>query len=198
MLVVNLDAGHGINTFGKRSPKWGNGKQLLEWEWTRDIVELIRQKSIIKPWDTFIVVPETNDVSLSGRRKRINQHIRRNLDNDSLTISVHGNAYKKNVGRGIEVWTTPGQTVSDIAAEFFYEEAIALQRKMRSDTSDGDHDKEARFGILYCKGPAYLTESGFYTHYEECMWMLSEEGKLAIADAHIRSIQRYYDYLLNK
>jgi N-acetylmuramoyl-L-alanine amidase len=197
-LIVNLDNGHGIDTKGKRSPVWPNGKQLVEWSWTRDIVNRIKIKSVAKPWDIFIVVPEDIDIPLLKRKKRINQNIRRNPNSKALTISVHGNAFKKNIGKGIEVWTTPRQTQSDIAAEFFYEETIALKRKMRSDTSDGDHDKEARWSILFCKGPTYLTESGFYSHYEECMWMLSEEGKEEIAEAHIRAIERYYDFLNDK
>jgi N-acetylmuramoyl-L-alanine amidase len=197
-LILNTDNGHGIDTPGKRSPLWPNGKQLFEWSWTRDIVARILLKSQDKPWKTFNVVPEDKDVSLSARKRRINRNNKATKYSNHLTISVHGNAYKKNIGKGIEVFTSPGQTDSDIAAEFFYEEMLQVNKTMRTDTSDGDHDKEARFSILLCNGPCYLTESGFYTHFKECMWMLSEEGREEIADAHIRAVQRYYDYLLNK
>lgn len=40
--MVILDAGHGYNTKGKRSPVWSDGSQLFEWEFNRDVVKRIR------------------------------------------------------------------------------------------------------------------------------------------------------------
>jgi hypothetical protein len=45
--MVILDAGHGYNTKGKRSPVWSDGSQLFEWEFNRDVVKRIRE-GIIK------------------------------------------------------------------------------------------------------------------------------------------------------
>ncbi len=39
--IIILDAGHGVDCAGKRSPIWGDGSQLLEWEFNRDIVRRI-------------------------------------------------------------------------------------------------------------------------------------------------------------
>ena len=39
--VIILDNGHGEETAGKRSPLWGDGSQLFEWEFNRDIVRRI-------------------------------------------------------------------------------------------------------------------------------------------------------------
>ena len=39
--IVILDNGHGEETAGKRSPVWGDGSQLFEWEFNRDIVRRI-------------------------------------------------------------------------------------------------------------------------------------------------------------
>ena len=38
--IVILDNGHGEETAGKRSPVWGDGSQLFEWEFNRDIGRL--------------------------------------------------------------------------------------------------------------------------------------------------------------
>ena len=38
MMMILLDNGHGCDTPGKRSPVWPDGRQLLEWEFNRDIV----------------------------------------------------------------------------------------------------------------------------------------------------------------
>ena len=40
-MIIILDNGHGQETPGKRSPKWSDGTQLLEWEWTRRLVKAI-------------------------------------------------------------------------------------------------------------------------------------------------------------
>ena len=39
--TIILENGHGSQTPGKRSPIWGDGSQLLEWEFNRDIVRRI-------------------------------------------------------------------------------------------------------------------------------------------------------------
>ena len=39
--VIILDGGHGVDCAGKRSPIWGDGSQLFEWEFNRDIVRRI-------------------------------------------------------------------------------------------------------------------------------------------------------------
>ena len=41
--TIILENGHGSQTPGKRSPIWGDGSQLLEWEFNRDIVRRIVQ-----------------------------------------------------------------------------------------------------------------------------------------------------------
>ena len=41
MLYILLDAGHGSNTPGKRSPRLPNGKQFFEWEFCREVVNLL-------------------------------------------------------------------------------------------------------------------------------------------------------------
>ena len=53
-----LDAGHGINTKGKRSPVWKDGSQLLEWEFNRAIVNRIAEKCKEKGIAYHILVPK--------------------------------------------------------------------------------------------------------------------------------------------
>ena len=44
--MVILDPGHGFDTPGKRSPVWSDGTQLLEWEFSRDVVRRIERRLI--------------------------------------------------------------------------------------------------------------------------------------------------------
>lgn len=188
-VLVQLDAGHGSNTAGKRSPIWSDGTQLFEWQYNRDLVKLISlglRKYGVK---TFILVPEITDVPLPIRTKRSNALTAKQ---QSILVSVHGNA---GGGTGVEVWTSKGQTRSDTLATLWFESA---QRKMQSiwplrkDVSDGDPDKEESFWMLTQTAcPAILTENGFMDTESDCRKMMDPEVQQIIADVHVESILKY-------
>lgn len=85
-------------------------------------------------------------------------------------VSVHANAATNPQAKGMEVWTTRGQTAADLIAESI---ANALQSAFqllifRSDMSDGDQDKEANYYVLrYTDAPAVLVELAFITNPTE-------------------------------
>ena len=89
--IVILDNGHGEETAGKRSPVWGDGSQLFEWEFNRDIVRRIAAKLDDLAIGYEILTPETNDVSLAERCRRANE-IYRNYNEKAFLVSVHANA----------------------------------------------------------------------------------------------------------
>ena len=63
--------------------------------------------------------------------------------------------------------------------------------KMRIDMSDGDVDKEKNFTILYNTNcPAVLTENFFMDTESDCKLIMSDFGKMKIANAHIRAIKK--------
>jgi N-acetylmuramoyl-L-alanine amidase len=196
-MCVILDNGHGNNTPGKRSPVWLDGTQLFEWEFTRDIIRLIKLQLDLKHIYNIILVPEAMDVSLTTRCNRTNLIYKNSPD--SFLISVHGNAGNKpNEGTGWEVWTSIGQTESDKIASIMFESAKKnlIGWKMRSDTVDGDNDKESAFTILsktMC--PAILTENLFYDNEKDCKFMLSNEGRDIIARLHVEGIINYLQTL---
>lgn len=183
-----LDNGHGEDTPGKRSPDWGGGLVLEEWEFTRDIVS--RLKELLR-WDAIeheVLVPEDWDVPLAERVRRVNENaqVRR-----CILVSVHANA---GGGRGIEVFTSPGATVSDRAASRFYEayDAVFPEVSRREDLVDGDRDKEARFTLLTdTVTPAVLTENFFMDTEKECIkYLLTDEGRHLIALAHFMAVRK--------
>ena len=173
-IIWALDAGHGIDTPGKRSPVWKDGTQLFEWEYVRKIRNTIIQLLDLYNMSYFIVNPEDYDIGLTERANRINK-IGRDTGKKVITVSIHGNAAGVESASGYEVYTSEGQTSSDPIAEVFYKHAkMSSLFRMRQDTTDGDNDKEARFTILTkTVGPALLTESGFYTNELECRKMLT-------------------------
>lgn len=180
MKKILLDAGHGIDTPGKRSPIWSNGLQLFEWKFNRDIVRRIK---LAIP-EAIILVHEDIDVSLKERCNRANQY------SDAILISIHGNA---GGGTGFEAFTSIGKTKADDYATIIYDEVekSKVWSKIRTDYTDGDPDKEESFYILkYTKCPAILTENGFMDTEADCKIMLSEEGRQQIARYHINAINR--------
>ena len=45
-ILFILDPGHGINTPGKRSPVWGDGRQLFEHEFNKDVVNSLKNRVV--------------------------------------------------------------------------------------------------------------------------------------------------------
>lgn len=190
-MKVLLDNGHGWDTSGKCSPVWRDKTQLLEWKWTREIVQLIHDGLKLIDIESVILVSETNDIERSERIVRADKYYEE--DKSSFLISIHANAYQPNKASGWEIWTSVGQTESDIIAEFIFKEAEKqLPFVMRKDTTDKDSDKEKNFDMVYKpKCPAVLSENGFMDNENECRYMLSPEGKNQIAKVHIDAIVNY-------
>lgn len=183
-----LDNGHGVNCAGKRSPIWGDGSQLFEWEFNRDVVRRIAAKLKADGVKFEILVPEETDVSLQERCRRANQY--QQMYNNCVLFSIHGNA---GGGTGWECYTYKGTTKADEIATMLYEEAEKefAGWKIRKDYTDGDADKEANFYILrHTVCPAVLTENFFFDNEKDCKFMLSESGRERIAKIHINVIKK--------
>ena len=189
--LVILDAGHGIDTPGKRSPIWSNNTQLFEWKFNRDIVDSIIGYLQVANISYVKLIEESQDISLKERVDRINTIYKENKDKYKVyLISIHGNAADNApTANGIEVFTSIGETKSDTIAEVFYSKLKNLGWKMRPNRSNKG-GKEENFYILknsHC--PAVLTENGFYTNEEECKKMLEFYWQKEIALAHYKAMQ---------
>ena len=89
--IIILDNGHGMETPGKRSPIWDDGKQLFEYEFNRDVVRRISAALNERKIENVILVPEWNDIPLADRAKRAND-IAKGNKGGAILISVHANA----------------------------------------------------------------------------------------------------------
>ena len=189
--VIILDGGHGVASAGKRSPIWGDGSQLLEWEFNRDIVRRIAAMLKGEGIKFEILVPEDNDVSLSERCRRANV-IYDDCGQNAVLFSIHGNA---GGGTGWECYTSVGKTKADEIATVLCNEAEKEFApdgwKMRFDHCDGDPDKESQFYILkHTVCPAVLSENFFFDNEKDCRFMMSDDGKERIAKVHFEAIKK--------
>ncbi len=198
MVTVLLDNGHGglINgqyqTAGKRSPVWNDGSQLFEGEFNRAIVNGIIERLTPLGIPYVNLASEYRDVRLETRVKRANAYPR----NSSFYLSIHANS---GGGHGSEIFTSPGDTKSDKIATVFGNEykIVFPDRKLRTDFSDGDLDKERRFYVLTkTKMPAILTENFFMDNEGECRNILmTREGRDKIVRYHINAVLKVKEEL---
>lgn len=192
-MLVLLDNGHGglINgeyqTAGHRSPVWDDGTQLFEGEFNRAIVKGVIQALTFLKIPCVVITPELTDIPVQTRVKRANGHDSHN----AFLVSVHANA---GGGSGFEVFSSPGNTPSDAMATIFGEvyHTAFPNRRLRTDYSDSDLDKEHAFYILKkTTMPAVLTENFFMDNEEECRTLLmTMEGRKRIIDFHVAAIVR--------
>lgn len=209
-VLIILDAGHGSTTAGKCSPLFegvdGKMTRFYEWKYAREIRErVVKQLKEEGYTNIYIDNPEDWDVSLATRKNRINNKYAeaKKKGMKAFLISIHVNAAGNGPwmnARGWSAWTSKGQTAGDKLADKLYEAAQEvlgpLNQKIRKDMSDGDPDWEANFYILKNTNcAACLTENMFQDNRQDVDWLLSEEGKQAITDIHVKGIKKYIESL---
>ncbi|MEO0007272.1 MAG: Cellulophaga phage phi38:1, partial [Bacteroidota bacterium] len=177
---IILDFGHGgIDSNGQYTTapskmfRFPNGEVAYEGEINRQIGGMLElylnthrlRYNIVKTVNFY----DPTDVSLDKRVEIANKYDR----NETVLISIHSNASSPaGLGRGFEIYTTRGQTQSDLMAseignvirDFYKKEGLSL----RFDFEDNDLDKEANFQILrQSKCPAVLLECLFFDNWED-------------------------------
>ncbi|MCD4792298.1 MAG: N-acetylmuramoyl-L-alanine amidase [Bacteroidales bacterium] len=191
-MTVLLDNGHGglidnkYQTKGKQK-KWSDGTHIYEGEFNRAIVNGIIEKLTALKIPYVNIAPEYRDVSLQTRVNRANKYNAKKC----FYLSIHANA---GGGHGSEIFTSSGETKSDKIATIFGEEYKKEypNKKLRTDYSDGDLDKEDRYTVLLkTKMPAILTENFFMDNKDECKdILLTKEGRERIINWHVEAILR--------
>ena len=197
-MLILIDNGHGHNTPGKRSP---DGK-FLEYAYNREIATRIVADLTDRGHNAQLLVPETQDIPLTERVRRINAHCNTLGKSHVILISIHvnaaGNGTKWLNATGWSCYTSKGQTTSDRIAECFYAAAKKNfpDRRIRTDYSDNDPDWEENFYILrHSLCPAVLTENFFMDNPQDLEFLQSRAGKQAIVDTHVEGITEYLSSL---
>lgn len=190
MLVI-LDNGHGINTPGKASPD----KSLREYSYTRDIVNRIYEQLKEEGIDSYILVPEEEDISLSERVARANK-LYSEYNKEAILVSVHCNAsgsgdqWKE--ANGWSVFISPNaSSKSKELASCLAKQALKLNIKVRQQYPDCYYWKQS---LAICRDtncPAILTENMFQDNRKDVEFLLSEQGKNIITSIHVDGIKEY-------
>ena len=182
-----LDGGHAPATAGKRSPKLEDGRQLIEFEFARDVVNRIAKRLEELGIAHHILTPKTVYDLKPSRRAKIANEIDSSAQLPTRLVSVHANAAGEGGwydAGGITVLYYPSSTKGKAMAQ-------DLQTKLVSALGLRDRGIKPRddLSILEMTDmPAILSENGFYTDREEVEILLSDEGRQTIADAHVQFI----------
>lgn len=151
-VLVIIDFAHGADVAGKRSPD-GNH---LEYLWSRKVGNWLAESLRDKGFEVAFTNTSCNEIGLS-KRKNIANELDTPRGGVKILLSLHNNAAGDGTSwktaRGFEIYTTKGQTRSDLFADVVFRQ---LEKdfpytdgyKARVDTSDGDADKESNFTVL--------------------------------------------------
>lgn len=182
--ILVLDAGHGLNTAGKRTL---NGSRGVVHEWTMNNNVCNKIANILKDYNVTIYRTDDTtgktDVSLSERVKRCNNY------KPHLFVSIHHNAVgvsSWSTATGVETyWHTYGTTEDKKVATL-------IQGKLASKTGLRNRGvKQAQFAVLGCKATAILVEGAFMDSSIDYDYITSDKGQQAYAEAVAEGIIEY-------
>ena len=190
MLYAILDNGHGVDTPGKCSPD----KRLLEYKWTREVVDLIIQKLEQNGIKYYKLVPEEKDIPLKERTKRANDFYKSHPE--CILISVHCNAAgadnKWHNARGLSVFIAQNASSnSKRLAGCLTKQADKENLSIRLQYPDKPYWVQSLAMCRDTKMPAVLTENLFQDNKEDVDFLLSDKGKETIANLHVNAILEY-------
>lgn len=183
---VLIDPGHGGEDPG------APGDNPIEAAINLDVALIL--SGILEHQGVFTWLTREKDETVSLRQRCL---IENKLD-PALFVSLHCNAAENSRAEGMEVWTSPGETLADKAATNIL---WALQdafpnRRFRYDFADGDGDKEARFHVLtHTRCPAVLVEAGFVSNPKERQWLLNRRTQVQMALALTEGIMASVEML---
>lgn len=190
-MKVLIDNGHGENTQGKRSP---DGR-LMEWAYSREIANMVVSGLQKRGIDAERIVKEDTDVPLSERCRRANA-IYKETGKKAILISIHCNAAGSGANwmsaRGWSVFVSNNASASSKKlATSLCEVAGSMKLQVRRPAPKQPYWQQ---NLAICRDtncPAILTENFFQDNKEDVEYLLSREGKDAVARIHIEGIAKY-------
>ena len=191
-IKILVDNGHGNDTPGKCSPD----KSLLEYAYTREIAVRVVDKLKELGYDAERITPETKDISLSERCRRINAWCAKLGAKNCLSVSIHCNAAgadgKWHNASGWSVFVSKNASAnSKLAAQLLCEAAI--KHKVMGNRSI-PKCKYWQKDLAICrdtKCPAVLIEHMFMDNKDDVAFLESTEGKQTLVRVIVDGLEVY-------
>lgn len=182
MPIVCLDAGHGIDTPGKKSPDG----TLLEYEFNRDVANRI-EEILARHEVEVLTCYGDNDTSLDERCAMAN------LFKADYFVSIHANGFyykDENQKDIVEYNDVSGWEIYVISKGGKAEQLAKKIHKYSQELGLKDRGiKAENFQVLRDTDmPAVLIEHGFYTNKEECEKLKSDSFRQKCAECDAKGI----------
>ncbi|RNC96258.1 N-acetylmuramoyl-L-alanine amidase family protein [Lysinibacillus halotolerans] len=149
---IALDDGHGMETAGKRTPKFNDGTFMHENEFNRAVVNYLNTELKRCGFITLLTAPTDEDIPLATRVSIANKN---KVD---AFVSVHANAFTGswNEANGVEVFVGKSELAKKLGKAVH---KFLLQGTKQTDrgVKDGTH----LYVIRKTDAPAILTECAF-------------------------------------
>lgn len=193
MKYVILGTAHGSNVSGKHSPD----KVLREYQYSREICKRIEKELKAKGVDCCVDIEGDIEQSLAYRSNLVNSIVKKHGGaSNCVYVSIHNNAAGSDgqwrSARGFCVYAyTKSSEASKTIAKIFASNAESMGLKGNRAWPTLKY-YTANFAVLretIC--PAVLTENLFQDNKDDVKFLLSEDGKQAIVDLHVKSILEY-------
>jgi N-acetylmuramoyl-L-alanine amidase len=181
-MKIMLDAGHGYNTPGKRSPDG-----MREYEFTRAVA--LYARSLFQNYQNTTVYfahSDDRDVPLQERTNKANSL---NVD---VFVSIHANAF------GSGGWTSPSGIETYVYTSrppIATQLAQKIQRNLIAETGLPDRGvKTANFHVLReTRMDAVLIECGFMTSQNDIKLLRSEAYRRTVAEAIVNAVASQFN-----
>lgn len=182
-MKIGIDAGHGINTAGKRCAKEFDVNETREWllnsRVATKVCDLLRQYGV----ETLRLddITGNTDIGLNTRVRNANN------ENVDFVLSIHHNA---GGGTGIETYVYNQACLNGKSGEI----ARILQVKAVEKTGMRDRGvKTGNFAIIRdTKMPACLVECGFMDNASDTPRILTEEYANIVVNALVEGLVEYF------
>ena len=191
--LVILDAGHGLDTSGKRTPLFYDGKFMRENEFNRSVVrkiDLLLEK--YENIDVIYTVTEKYDVSLSDRVRRANDYYEENKGfyDKLVLVSVHANAYTGSWGtqNGTSTYYYPGNQVDEAFSEVINRNLIAKTKLFNRGVLGGNFKILRQVNMTAC-----LCECAFMDNLQEAKLLLTDEFRQVCAEGIVSGLKEYFN-----
>lgn len=187
MIKVVLDAGHGPDTPGKRTPMFDNGKFMHEYEFNNSVVSKLKDKlNKTGKFNVTVTSSATKDISLVER-----VILEKQIKSD-LFLSVHANALSSVWGnpKGIESFynqgSKTGEKYCNVIQSNLIKDTGLYNRGAKS--APGPKYPSSLYVLKNTYGPAVLVECGFMDNKNEAVLLMSDKYREIVAKSLYNSI----------
>lgn len=185
MTLIAIDAGHGPQTPGKRTPFFPDGTFMHENEFNHAVADMLEPQLLRCGFQTLRVFQPTVDTPLKDRTDAAN------AAGANLCLSIHANADGSEWGsaNGIETFHYVLPSAESVRA------ATIIHRHLIEGTQLRDRGvKAADFHMVREPHmPSLLVECGFMSNLEEAKLLLTEAYRLECATEIAQGICEYFD-----